>query len=136
VYLGWRAPELITPQTRLQATAIWEILVFLLNATLFILIGLQLPVIVDGLDAYTTGEVIGYAALVCATVIATRFAFNFTMPYVIRALDRRRRSGSGGRARACGSSRPGRGCAERSPWRRPWRSPSRPMPARRFSSAT
>ena len=43
IYLGWRAPELITPETRLQSTAVWEILVFLLNATLFILVGLQLP---------------------------------------------------------------------------------------------
>ena len=42
--------ELISPETRLQGFAVWEILVFLLNATLFILIGLQLPVIVDGLD--------------------------------------------------------------------------------------
>jgi monovalent cation/hydrogen antiporter len=89
VYLGWRAPELITPQTRLQATAVWEILTFLLNATLFILIGLQLPLIADGLDAYTTGELVGYAALVCATVIGTRFAFSFTVPYALRALDRR-----------------------------------------------
>jgi monovalent cation/hydrogen antiporter len=89
VYLGWLAPELITPETRLESTAVWQILVFLLNATLFILIGLQLPVIAEGLDAYTTGEVVGYSALVCATVIGTRFAWAFTMPYVIRALDRR-----------------------------------------------
>jgi monovalent cation/hydrogen antiporter len=89
IYLGWQAPELITPQTRLQSTAVWEILVFILNATLFILIGLQLPVITEGLDAYTTGELVGYAALVCATVIGARFAYTFTMPYVIRALDRR-----------------------------------------------
>jgi monovalent cation/hydrogen antiporter len=89
IYLGWRAPELISPDTRLQAYAVWEILVFLLNATLFILIGLQLPVIAEGLDAYTMGEVIGYSALVCATVIGTRFLFNFTVPYVVRALDRR-----------------------------------------------
>jgi monovalent cation/hydrogen antiporter len=89
VYLGWRAPELIAPETRLQATAVWDILVFLLNATLFILIGLQLPLITERLDAYSVGEVAGYSALVCATVIAARFAFTFTMPYLIRALDRR-----------------------------------------------
>jgi CPA1 family monovalent cation:H+ antiporter len=89
LYLGWRAPEVASPQTRLQGFAVWEILVFLLNATLFILVGLQLPVITNGLDAYTTGELVGYSALVCATVIGARFAFNFTMPYVIRALDRR-----------------------------------------------
>ena len=59
IYLGWRAPEVASPQTRLQGLAIWEILVFLLNASLFILIGLQLPVIADGLDAYTMGELVG-----------------------------------------------------------------------------
>ena len=89
VYLGWRAPEIASPQTRLQGFAVWEILVFLLNATLFILVGLQLPVIADGLGSYTTGELLGYAAAVCATVIAARFAFLFTMPYLLRALDRR-----------------------------------------------
>ncbi len=89
IYLGWIAPEIASPQTRLQGFAVWEILVFLLNATLFILIGLQLPVITDGLDAYSTGQLVGYSALVCAAVIATRFAFVFTVPYLIRALDRR-----------------------------------------------
>ena len=89
IYLGWRSPELITPETRIQSFAVWEILVFLLNAALFILIGLQLPVIADGLGSYTTGELAGYAALLCATVIGARFLFTFTVPYVIRALDRR-----------------------------------------------
>ena len=89
IYLGWKAPELISPQTRLQAIGTWEILTFLLNATLFILVGLQLPVVVDGLEGTPAAEVIGYAALVCATVIAVRFAWVFTVPYLIRALDRR-----------------------------------------------
>ena len=131
VYLGWRAPELITAETRLQATAVWEILTFLLNATLFILIGLQLPVIVDGLNAYTTGELVGYSALVCATVIATRFVFAFTVPYVLRALDRRPSQRERRWAHARGSCRPGLGCVERS--RSPPRSPCRcgPTPAHR-----
>jgi monovalent cation/hydrogen antiporter len=34
-------------------------------------------------------EPVGYAALVAAAVIATRFLWVFTVPYVIRALDRR-----------------------------------------------
>ena len=45
--------------------------------------------IVEGLDGYTPGELVGYSALVCATVIGARFVWAFTMPYVIRALDRR-----------------------------------------------
>ncbi len=89
IYLGWKAPEIATPQMRLQGFAVWEILVFLLNATLFILIGLQLPVVVDGIQPLSAVEVAGYAALVCAAVIGTRFAWMFTVPYLIRFLDRR-----------------------------------------------
>jgi monovalent cation/hydrogen antiporter len=91
VYIGWRAPELISPTTRLQSIPIWEILVFLLNATLFILIGLQLPVIVDGLreGGIGAGEAIADAALVAALVILTRLVWSFGVTAIIRALDRR-----------------------------------------------
>jgi monovalent cation/hydrogen antiporter len=89
LWIGWQAPILLAPQTRLEGNAMWRILIFLLNATLFMLIGLQLPVILDGVANRTTSELIGYAALVCATVIGTRFVWNFTAPYVVRALDRR-----------------------------------------------
>jgi monovalent cation/hydrogen antiporter len=46
-------------------------------------------VVVDGLQGRSTGEVIGYSALVCGAVIGVRFVWMFTVPYVIRALDRR-----------------------------------------------
>jgi monovalent cation/hydrogen antiporter len=98
VYLGFRAPEISSPESRMQADALWSAITFLLNAALFILIGLQLPVIVDGLRGRPAGEVIEYAAIVCATVIVVRFVWNFVVTMLIRALDRRpsqvaRRSG-------------------------------------------
>jgi CPA1 family monovalent cation:H+ antiporter len=89
VYLGFRAPEIATPESRMQADAMWSILAFLLNATLFILIGLQLPVIVDGLEGRPAGELVGYAAAVCGAVIGMRFLWNFVTTVIIRALDRR-----------------------------------------------
>jgi CPA1 family monovalent cation:H+ antiporter len=89
VYLGFRAPEIASPESRMQAYAMWSILTFLLNAALFILIGLQLPAIVDGLSGLTAGQVIGYAAAVCGAVIGVRFAWNFIVTFLIRAIDRR-----------------------------------------------
>ncbi len=89
VYLGFRAPEIASPESRMQAYSMWSILTFLLNAALFILIGLQLPVIVDGLSGSSASEVVGYAAAVCATVIFVRFAWNFIVTFIIRAIDRR-----------------------------------------------
>ncbi len=88
-YLGFRAPEIASPESRMLAYGMWSVITFLLNATLFILIGLQLPVIVDGLSGLPAGEVLGYAAAVCLTVIAVRFAWNFTITVLIRAIDRR-----------------------------------------------
>ena len=89
VYLSYRAPEISSPESRMLANGLWSTLAFLLNAALFILIGLQLPVIVDGLSGRPAGEVIGYAAAVCAAVIVVRFAWNFIVTFLIRAIDRR-----------------------------------------------
>ncbi len=91
LYLGWRAPELASAPTRLQAFAVWDVATFLLNATLFVLIGLQLPVVVDGLTGLPWPELVGYAALVSVAVIGARFAWLFTTPYILRAVDRRPR---------------------------------------------
>jgi len=89
VYLGFRSSEIASPESRMQGEALWSILTFLLNAALFILIGLQLPSIVDGLSDRPTGDVIGYAAAICAAVIGMRFVYNFVITWLIRAVDRR-----------------------------------------------
>jgi monovalent cation/hydrogen antiporter len=72
VYLGWHTPELTSVQTRLQGIAVWEIVVFVLNALLFALVGLQLSRILDNLTGRSTAELMRYAVLVTGTVILTR----------------------------------------------------------------
>jgi monovalent cation/hydrogen antiporter len=89
VYLGWRSPELISPSTRIQAFSVWEILVFLLNSLLFILLGLELPHVFEGLSGLSVGTLAGYAALVSATVILMRMAWVFPFTYLPRLLLRR-----------------------------------------------
>jgi CPA1 family monovalent cation:H+ antiporter len=87
---------------RLQGFAVWETLVFLLNALLFVLIGLQLPLILDALSGESPGTLLAEAAAVSLAVILTRIAWANTMPYVLRALDRRpqqRQRRAGWRAR-------------------------------------
>ena len=60
-YVGWQAPKIASPATRLQGFAMWELLVFLMNAFLFVLIGLQLPAILDALDTTDPWTLAGYA---------------------------------------------------------------------------
>ena len=84
--LSWNAPRHFDADTRLSAFSFWEVLVFLLNALLFLLLGLQFPGIVDELQGeLATGTVIGYIALVSAIVIAVRLAVVF-LPRVIPPL--------------------------------------------------
>jgi len=89
IYVGWRAPELASAATRLLGFSFWDVLVYLLNAVLFILVGLQLHPILSGLTGHSAAALLGQAALVAAVVIAIRLAWQFTTPYLIRALDRR-----------------------------------------------
>ena len=86
IYVGWHTPELTNVQTRLQGDAVWEILVFMLNALLFALVGLQLRPILDGLSGHSTGSLIGYALAVSGSVIVTRFVWMYPATYVPRFL--------------------------------------------------
>jgi CPA1 family monovalent cation:H+ antiporter len=89
VYMGGYTPELTTERTRLSGDAFWEILVFLVNALLFVLVGLQLRRIVDALSGIASLRLAGYAALVCATVMLTRIVWVPVFTYLPRWLFRR-----------------------------------------------
>lgn len=89
LYMGWHTPQLTTPLMRLQGVAIWEILTFLLNAVLFLLVGLQLPNVLDELSGRATGDLILWALAVSLVVVGVRLAWMFTVPYLVRMVDRR-----------------------------------------------
>ncbi|MGC3975928.1 MAG: Na+/H+ antiporter [Nitrospira sp.] len=63
----------VAPATRLQARAVWELLIFILNGVIFILIGLELGALRDTLPAGQHGPVLLAALMVSATAIVVRF---------------------------------------------------------------
>jgi Na+/H+ antiporter len=89
LYVGWRAPSLASAPTRLLGFSFWEVFGYLLNAVLFILVGLQLRPILAGVSGQSAAALLSQAALVSAVVIVVRLAWQFTVPYLIRVLDRR-----------------------------------------------
>jgi Na+/H+ antiporter len=91
IYMGAHTSELTTAQTRVQGDAVWEIVVFVLNALLFVLIGLQLPVILDELSGEPAGKLLLYGVIVSATVILVRIAWVFPAAYLPRWASRRLR---------------------------------------------
>jgi Na+/H+ antiporter len=89
LYQGWRSPRLYPDaSTRIQALSFWSVLVFLLEALLFVLVGQQLPSIVGNLEEYSLSEVLIYAALVYGVVLGARLLWFFTMPYLHPVFDR------------------------------------------------
>jgi CPA1 family monovalent cation:H+ antiporter len=87
IYMGWHTPELTNAETRIQGFAFWTILTFMLNAALFTLVGLQLPSVLDGLDAWSIRELVVAAAAVCATVVLVRIAWVLLFAYLDRDMN-------------------------------------------------
>ena len=90
LYRGWKDPRLFPDaSTRMQNIAFWGVLVFLLEAMLFVLIGQQLPSILEGLGGeYSVPQVLLYAALVYGVVLGARFVWFFAMPSIHPVFDR------------------------------------------------
>jgi monovalent cation/hydrogen antiporter len=89
IYMGIKGPSIIPARTRLQGFFVWEMLDFILTASLFVLVGLQLRTVVNGLGGESAVKLAGYAIAVSAVVIVIRLVWFFTVPYLTRALDRR-----------------------------------------------
>jgi CPA1 family monovalent cation:H+ antiporter len=73
--LGWWAPRIMDPDVRLRGRAVWEMVVFVLNGLVFLLIGLQLSTILPSLASRSPVTVLGLGLLVSAVVILVRFAW-------------------------------------------------------------
>jgi CPA1 family monovalent cation:H+ antiporter len=84
VYMGWYTPELTTVNTRLSGNAFWELLVFLVNALLFALVGLQLHDIAARLSI--TWSLLLDALCISVAVIVIRLVWAPIITYVPRFL--------------------------------------------------
>jgi len=93
LYLSRQSSRFFSSNTRLQADAVWNVLVFLLNGFLFLLIGLQLHSILGTVASRTPLVLIGDALILCLTVIGVRIAWVIIFDYLSPLLRGRLRSG-------------------------------------------
>lgn len=73
--LSYHSPTLFSSSNRRQGLSTWASLGFILNGAVFLLIGLQLPVIVNELGAFSKLEAVGYGVLITAVIVLTRIVF-------------------------------------------------------------
>jgi len=88
LFISFRSPETFNFRTRLQANSFWDIIEFLLNGFVFILIGMQLPQIVDDIEKGSLLQAIGYGLLITLVAIVVRILWVFPGAYLPRLLSR------------------------------------------------
>ena len=92
LFLSYRSPDIFSYESRLQTQSVWNVLVFLLNGVVFILIGLQLPGIVRGLGEYSLQTAIGFGVLISIVTIVVRLLWVYPGAFCPRMLSKRIRT--------------------------------------------
>jgi Na+/H+ antiporter len=74
---GSRLGKILTPSSRILWLSTWKMVGFVLNGFVFVLIGLELPEITQGLGGRPPAEIVGLVALVCGIVVGARLVWVF-----------------------------------------------------------
>jgi CPA1 family monovalent cation:H+ antiporter len=83
---GRRAARALSPDARLLGRGAWQILIWAINAIVFLAIGLQLPAILAGLSSTAPADLLRYGVIISLTVIVARFVWVFPETYLPRFL--------------------------------------------------
>jgi monovalent cation/hydrogen antiporter len=89
LYLGRRSATFFSPSVRMQVTAVWNALTFILNGLVFVLIGLQLHYVVEGIKGFGLGSLIGFGLIFSAVVIVLRLLWTFPGAHIAYFIRRR-----------------------------------------------
>ncbi len=88
LYLSWRSDEIFNYETRIQAFGVWDTIIFILNGVVFVMIGLQLPMIIKDLDGFTLSQAIVFGLTISMLVIIVRMLWIFPATYLPRLLSK------------------------------------------------
>ncbi len=89
LYLSFRSSAILSHQGRIMAKSVWDVIVYILNGLIFILIGLQLRNVIKGISDYSTGSLILWGIIVSLVVIIVRFVWIVPAAMLPRLLSKR-----------------------------------------------
>jgi len=72
LFLSWNSNKIFNHQSRLSTWTVWETVIFILNGLIFILIGLQLPVVLKHIKNHSFETLLIYGTIVSVAVIVLR----------------------------------------------------------------
>jgi monovalent cation/hydrogen antiporter len=88
MYMSRQSPEYMSPQVRLQMTAVWDALTFVLNGIVFVVIGLQLPYVMGQIGGLSRLVLLEYGVGFSVVIIALRMAWVYGETYIAYAVRR------------------------------------------------
>ncbi len=77
IYAGIDDNKHLTLETRLKAWSVWEMVLFLFNGLVFVLLGLQFQDVIKGISGYSWNTLAFNALVVCITVVGVRMIWIF-----------------------------------------------------------
>ena len=83
---GRYSPEIVSPEMRIMARSVWNILVFMLNSLIFMLIGIQLSDAGEKLLSHSLGQLLLWGLFVSVVAVLVRFVWVFPVAYLPRWL--------------------------------------------------
>ncbi len=89
LYLSFRSGEIFSHQSRIMAYSFWQVLTYILNGLIFVLIGLQLRSVMNGISDYSTSALLLYGIVTSIVVIIVRFIWVIPAAYLPRMLSKR-----------------------------------------------
>jgi monovalent cation/hydrogen antiporter len=87
--LSYAAPRVIRARSRIVALAFWDLFTFMLNGSLFVLLGTQVPRSLRGITSQAPGQALVIAALIAGVVVLTRMVWLHVAVGGLQAIDRR-----------------------------------------------
>ena len=89
LFLSWNSSEIFSHQSRLNAVSVWNTVIFILNGLIFILIGLQLPVILSHIKDHSVLTLVAFGKLISVATIVLRIIWVYPGAYLPRWFSRK-----------------------------------------------
>lgn len=89
LFISYRSHEIFkNGNTRLNMLGVWTTVIFVMNAMVFVLIGLSLPSIINGLEESSLIQGIKYGVIISLVIILLRFLWVYPTAFIPRWLFR------------------------------------------------
>ncbi|MBN9583858.1 MAG: Na+/H+ antiporter [Afipia sp. 62-7] len=89
LYMSWNGPLLIPASTRLQGIFFWDMVTWLIEGVLFLMIGFETRILVEKSKELPIGEIFAAIGIISAIVVAARFMWIFPGTYLTRVFSKR-----------------------------------------------